>query len=473
MATLEILHPDISNLPSTALTAAGAAAATSLTVENGLAFSASEWVVIEGYGSAKSEIRRIAASAPTATAITLNSATALQFAHGLGTPLQKIPYDQIAIEYSTDLDTNWELGTYTTIASASAASTWTALTTIDIEPNQQMTVYDDTSDTGNRSYRTRYYNSNSTVYSGYSDPILSSGFEEYSVGRIIDKARRLMGVDIGKEDDSQISEYFMLDAINMCLREIHSKRKRWSWNQEFNYQISEITAGKNYYSIPTSMDLRYSKKSMLKVRINDNEPLTYLDKVSFDEKSEDAHTTTTAGSLTSASTTLVLTDSSDFVDSGTFSICTGATEDTITYTANNRSTNTLTLASTNGASTTHASGTDIWEDGDLDEPLYYTLFENYLYLWPVPDTDYYLMNIKADFYKKLTEIDSANDYILFPNPNIVVWYLCYCIAMRLKNYEEITLYKQNYESALTDLIRNEHTGQNNQFTLGVKRAERD
>lgn len=458
MTTIKIQHPDITELPVTTLSADEAAAQTTLSVVNGLAFSARDFVVINGYGNATSELRKISASAPTANAIVLDASYALQFAQTAGTTIQETYYDQIDIEYSTNCSTLFATGAYATPADAADAATWTNLTTTNITPQEKETIYQDTS-TATRSYRTRYYNSHAGIYSSYSDPILPTGFEEFAAGSIIEKALNATGKEISKEPGGQYSMDFFIEQINIAGSDVDSRRKRWSWNQDFNYALSEITSGKWDYLLPTTIDIDYTKRSFFNARVANSENLTYLDKRQMDQITEDTHNTTLAEELNTSSTTITLTDSSDFDDSGTFTVITGSTKDTVTYTANNRTTNVLTLDSTTGVSTTHASGQNVWQSASIGTPEYYSIWEGYLYLWPIPGTDLYQKNITIDFYKKYVKIDSYQDYVLFPYPNIIYYWLCHAIYEKAGDDANADKYEARYEKAIDTLIKKETTGQ--------------
>lgn len=469
---LRITHPDISNFPITALTEAATVADTSLLVENGLKFSVDNYLILNGYGSSKSEIVKVhAATVPTATTITLAAANDTDFAHAIGDTVQFIPYNQVVVETSTDLATLWATGSYATIADASAAASWSVATTLNLTVSEEFTLYNDTSTTS-YSYRTRFYNSTSAVYSSYSDAQLATGFEEFAVGKIISKALSRTNQTIQDEDTGLITTAFLVDEVNNCMREVYARRKRWSWNQSFD-QSSEITAGQQDYSLPSTIDYRPTNKSLLHIRLEQQRDLQYIDKEEFDRLMEDVVNTTTTQSLSSATTTLTLTDTSDLPASGSFTIITTTTKDTITWTANNRTTNTLTLASTNGASTTHASGTNIWYQASFsDTPNYYTVFGGKAYIWPVPDTGLSQRTIQYDFYKKLVEVDSENDYILFPNPALVMHYLCMAICLKMNDDTRAAMFEAKYIAALKELEKNEVTGQKQVFELNIPRFDR-
>ena len=98
---LYITNPNLSDNETTYIAVDSASGASAFTVDNGLKFSTSEYVVIGKAGAEKSELLRIHTSTtPTATTITLASNTS--FSHSRGETITFIPYDQILIERSTD-----------------------------------------------------------------------------------------------------------------------------------------------------------------------------------------------------------------------------------------------------------------------------------------------------------------------------------------------------------------------------------
>jgi len=459
--------PDLYKLQTTALSADEASSQLVLSVENGLSFANNDLVVINGYGNSNSEIRQVS-GAPTAGTITVSSV--LSFNHTMGEPITKTFYDQLNIAYSEDLETNWETNNYSTLSAASAASTWVNLATIDLQISQEATAYQDIS-ANRRAYKTRFYNSFTGLYSSYSDPILPDGFETQSVGDIINSALSEIKAVIGQESSSEINRNLLINLFNRAVSTVHRHRKRWSWNQVFDYRLSEITAGKNKYRLPFDMDVDYTKKSTYNCSINDNTSLVYLDKREYDTQTKDVHNTTLAAQLTTISATATLTDSSDFPDSGSFMVITGTTQDVVSYTANNRTTNVLTLAATTGVTITHSVNTDVWDNANFsDNPSYYTIWQKDLYIYPVPDTGLYQRNILIDYYKKLIKIDSFGDYILFPDPQIIIDFLCWKISMVRNEYDEADRYQTQFQEGLKQLEKNETIGQKNKFLFLINRG---
>jgi len=452
--TLHLRHPDVEGNHKTTISTASAAAASSLTVVNTNQMITDEYVIIGGYGSATAELI-LTGTISTDTALPL--ATNTDFAHAAGTVVQHVFYNQIEIDYSTDLDTLWTSGAYATLSDASDAATWVNLSTVDIEISQKETVVHDTNDS--RAYRARYKNADDTAYSAYFYIKLSSGFNEFGLEDIATRAARITNKKISPDDTGQINIPFLIEQANTCIRKVHSKRKRWSYNQSFDVVMSEITSGQNDYLVPNNIDISDTNKSTFNVRINDGHDLGYMDKNEFDIIFKDVHNSELAGALSNVSATIVLDDTSDFPDSGSFTVTTGTTQDTVDYSANNRSTNTLTVTdAASDVTTTHATDTDVWINAPYGTPRFYTIYDGKMHFDAVPNTLLYQRTIKIDFYKKLVMVNSFDDYIIFPDPNLVYFYLCEAIAIKA-NTKTDRYWRSQFDDALADLLKNEATGQ--------------
>jgi hypothetical protein len=77
-----------------------------------------------------------------------------------------------------------------------------------------------------------------------------------------------------------------------------------------------------------------------------------------------------------------------------------------------------------------------------------------------------------DYYKKVAQVDSQDDYILFQDKTVLVYYLCMGISERLKEYEDVQVYEGRYKERLGLMIRNEYSGQKKRFTLNIPRIGR-
>jgi hypothetical protein len=461
---LKIPHPQVSDYPSTNLSAAEAVGSTAINVVNtGGVFADNDYGFFNTLGTPAAEIFHVNGT-PADTSFNID--TAIAFAHAIDTQVTYIPYNQVAIEHSTNLQTLLDTNLYATIALASAAATWTATTTVDIEPSQKNTTYHDTSGVV-RSYRYRYYKSDTAVYSTYSDPILPDGYENRTVGEILQRVMLRLRKDVGQTEFAQITSTMLIAEVNNALDEIDEERKRWSNKHSFSASLSEITPGINYYNLPRNIDVNYTNRAVKAIRIKNGENLIYIDKQEFDEKMEDVINTTTTQSLTSASTTLTVTDSSNLGDTGSFVIFTTTTKNTVTWTANNRSTNTLTLSGVStSVTTTHASGTDIWVGATFSSnPRYYTIYGRTVYFPQVPDTTLYLRRIDIDYYKSQVKVNSENDIIDIPDQMLIFYYVLWAVEDSLDHSDKANTYLIKFQQRLETLKRNETSGQKRTFSI--------
>ena len=172
---LFIQFPDISENEKTFLSVDEASAQTTLSVISGRNFAANEYVLIGNVGEEKAEIRKVSSQTDTTLVV-----DALLFAHSRGTKLQFIPYNQIVVSRSTD-----------------AGVTYTSLSAVDIRPDSSETYIQRTSDASTDYYKYRFYNSTSTLYSSYSDPVIATGFADNSVWSIKKRALTQLGEKIG------------------------------------------------------------------------------------------------------------------------------------------------------------------------------------------------------------------------------------------------------------------------------------
>ena len=168
---IRVNHPDISGNEKTYLTTAASASATTLTVQNIGGFSVGQYLVLGKIGEEQTEIVRIHTSTtPASSTITLNAA--ISFAHPINTPVTFISFNQVAL-YSSATKT----GTYAIVGSATS-----------IDADQDYTEISDSSGTSTTWYKSRYYNSSTTVWSSYSDLVSGVGYTTESLKKIIEKA---------------------------------------------------------------------------------------------------------------------------------------------------------------------------------------------------------------------------------------------------------------------------------------------
>jgi hypothetical protein len=167
---LEIQNPTNIVQEKTTLSAQLASGASSLTVRNSEGITSNNYIIIGKLGEETTELERVS-SVPSATS--LSTVSTVSFAHGIGTPISVIGFNQVEISRKT-----------------SASGTYSVLTTIDLEVDDTHTTYDDTAGQTTYYYRTRFYNSTSGQFSDYSPELKGSGFSSRAVKPMIDTVLR-------------------------------------------------------------------------------------------------------------------------------------------------------------------------------------------------------------------------------------------------------------------------------------------
>lgn len=418
-----------------------AAVGTSFSVDNGLDFAVSEYIVAGPRGAEKTEIVKIhTATVPTASAITLDS-TSL-FSHNRGDIIQFIPYNQIVIQKSTDGGLNYS-----------------DLATINIRVDATETYYQYTSGISTDYYRVKFYNSTSTLTSQPSDGIPATGWLYNAVGAIKKRALLFMGESIG----SVITDEFLNEALWEGRREVDNQLKRWSWRTSFNTNIGTITEGMYSLAVPATLRNPDSPQNVLNIQNGKTgRHISYVSKNQFNIWYEGVRHTTVLTQPSVGATSLVLLSVRDLEASGSINI----NGNIITYTAKVNSTGTISgiPASGDGSITaTHAVGTDAWQFASFGEPYLYTIFEDTIFFNAPFDSTFEGYNIWADFYRTLPAYDSDSDILDEPDVDMFVSYLKHRIAAKkLKEKYDKTKNSDyaDYIARLAALIRKETLNQN-------------
>lgn len=409
-----IQPPDLAENEKTFISTDASASASSFTVEDGLKFSAGEYVVVGNVGAEKAEIVRIhASSAPSATAITLNATT--NFAHNRGEKIQFIPYNQVVIQRSTD-----------------SGSTYSDLATIDLRVDTTEIYYQHAAGTSTNYYRAKFKNSTTSDESQVSDGIIATGFVANSAGAIIRQALISSGEKI---DGEVITKEFLLAALDEGRQEVdrNPEVQRWSFRTVFDYDAGNVIPGQFQLTLPTDLRDEDTFKSILALRIGkDSLPLTQSDKRTLNRYYQGIAHTTLNGAVVTTDTSITLTSSGDFDESGSISVAAAAvsgTIDIIAYTANAESTNIISGV-TGIIAAGHATGKDVWQGASFGSPTHYTVYENKATFSQPFEDDLAGENIWLDYYKKMDVINSEGDLLDEPFYYIYVSYLRYRIKLR-------------------------------------------
>lgn len=360
--------------------------ASSLSAD-GINFSISQFIVIGQPGSIGCEIVQIHANtAPTATTIALAGTTL--FAHNRGQAIRFIPYDQIVPERSTDGGVNFS-----------------ALSAVAIRSDSMETYLQRPADSLTDVYRFRFNNSFSSTLSAYSVSVIGSGFADNTIWSV---KMRALG-QLGEVKTALINDQFLNDALQEGRRALDQDPRvfRWTFRTKFNSTLGQMLAGQWQINAPADLRDRNTYKNILSLRYgNQNRPITYQDRGRFVQNYLNIVNTTLATSYTSGGTSLVLTSTHNMDAAGILYISgqsVGGLRIPVNYSANNKSTNTLTITP---LAVNIASGSQAWQRATFGLPTSFTI-DNGVISFDVPIGDQFDgMDVFIDYYSTLPVIST-------------------------------------------------------------------
>lgn len=413
-----------------------ASGSNTLTVYSTADFAVNKILLIGEFGSEGSEIIKThGTTAPTGFTITLASNTVK--AHAKDTPVYIIPYNQIEISHA-DTETGEK----------------TVLSLQTINPENPEIRYDDAVSSKGY-YFTRYKETINNTFSDYSAPMPFEGYAINSVGYLI------YGVldELGKSLSERLSHDLLIRKINAGLSFIKGKLKRWSNYQEFDYKLAQINRGQFKFALPASYYDKNSNKSCLSVRIGNKKPLVFRDRLEFLSALKDVGHSNVASTLTAGGTALVLDSTADFASTGTVNVYISNTLYTLTYSANNTTTNTLTIGA---IAVDIPKGTDVWFNESEGEPSQFSIWDGYLYIWSLADSTVAGKNIYMDFYTDIVRVDSDDDILSPARYDMLEYWLKWEIRNITENNGKRDFNDGDYLmflTTLTDAVRRESSGQ--------------
>ncbi|MFW6176598.1 MAG: hypothetical protein ACOC40_02740 [Thermoplasmatota archaeon] len=367
-------------------------------------------------------------TSPSDKTITLKDS--LDYSHSQGTSVYIVPWDEYVFYHAPEKDSDKE-----------------KLATLKIQVDDEDTVYVDTS-YSDGFYFTRLRNSVDEILSDYSDPIPWKGYDGNTVARCINYALKRNKMD---SFTKFIDFDFCIDEINDAINYINGKKKKWSNLQDFNYKLGTMTRGENEFSLPDNV-WDYSYKSILDVRVGDGKSLIYKDKREWNDLM--VGVVRTEVESISEDTSITVENATELDDGGTVMIA----GEQIDY--DGKSGNTLTgIDDTSSISV----GDSVWQ-GDYQEgnPLYYTVYGENLYVYPLTSSTDENKTVFVDFWTEAPEVNSYSDTLDVDRYDMVKHYLTWAIRMEIKNDgvrdTEDGDYLQ-FRDILVDAIRGDITGQ--------------
>lgn len=419
MKILSISNKDLTiDKKNTFLTSDLASANSLLTVQSIVGYATDQPLCIGEIGEESTEIVQTHASTdPTGTTITLSAGTT--FDHSRGTKVYLVNWNQVEISWAE-----------------TKTGAKTVLATIAIQSDQEETIYEDKAKTSGY-YWVRFKNSIETTYSDYSDAITYSGYAANTVFSIKKRALDDLGEKI---DGEMISDTWLNTTLWEGRRELDNDQSigKWSFRFKRNANIGSIIPGTYQQSVPSDLRMPNTSENILSLRIGESQyPLQYQDTNRFNVNYAGVKHTTLDGSVVTADTSITLSDSGDFDESGNISVAAVSviTEvDIVAYTANAEETNVI--SGVTGIQTAgHATGTDVWQNVTFGLPVTYTIDgENKKIEFSVPfGDDYAGENIYMDYYATLPVYDSDSDVLDEPQYDLFVDFLKWRIKYKKSN----------------------------------------
>lgn len=375
--------------------------------------------------------------------------TATKQLHNRGDLVQQVTYDTVDIYKSSTLG-----GSYSLLSSNLMQLT------------QQGTVALDGSGLTTDYYKVQWKNSQTSAVSSFSDPISVLAYPENSVAEICYSVVSAMGIS---ENDKNINATFLIRATDDARKFAQMKLYgiRHAWLEEFEYPI-KVLAGSNYVDLPSNIDFTDTDRSVLAARFllgNVLAPfnLRYIDKRSWNQVSFNVQGGILASDAAIGAITLTLDSNGDFYDN-TEGVAYIATTDydqevmQIGYTGINLVTNQLTGVT--GVTRAIPSGTRVWSNPSIAQPIYYTVYSGKLFFNSLIPDSMQGNNLYVDFYKKLDKITDLYQELPEPYREIYKWYIKYAIKYR----KDITLSESDpdlvkFGDLLQALFNNLYTGQ--------------
>jgi len=389
--------------------------------------------------------------------------------HSAGTKIRVIAFNQFELSHAT---TATGSKTVLTVANGEPPS---ALGTglIAIDPTKPVQSYQDVEQTTGY-YFARYKHSVDAVFGSYNDALVYDGWAKNTVGYMVNQSLR----DVRTELSDNLTKDDCYAWINEGMEEIKNKQLRWPEHSDENYVLGQTSRGINTFTLPTDIYDNESDRSITGVRIGDGVNLTYLDPALFETNLSGVSTTQVRTEGAIGAITLEIDNSYDFADSGTFNVYISGTAYSITYTGVTRSATAGVLtgvpASGDGSITaTIAVDTNIWQGESEGSPLYYTVRDGVLEIYPLPDSSYDNKNVYLDYDKIATEVNSEGDEIDFQRYGMVQSYLSWRMWCKAKNDGVLDLasgWHSKYKEKLNDTIRTLQSGKKTRWRPNINQS---
>lgn len=480
-------------LTQTFITTAAVAGASSLTVANITNFARNQVLLVGEPGLQGSEIISTSSTTSPSSPATITLASALIYAHPANTPVYRLYYNQVEISnaltttgsktvlqnqpvsivadmQTTDVNdlvntTGYYFARFVysysfliTITRSGSTATATA-TQHGLSTGQSVTITGAVETEYNGTFTVTVTGLNTftyavpgtpaspatgtitaavTQYSTYSDAAPYGGYTLLSARSCIDKA--LMMINKQVQPGGTLTDEYAFSEIDNCQTECLREFKRWSFMQSFDTIIGETETGSWKVVAPDNLEDNVTYKSVYNFRIGKEPDMQWVDKEEWDALITGIAYSTLAVAAVIGDGILTLVSSKDFDDEGTVQV--GPNQ--YTWTANNKTTNVLTLGSLVLANA--PINQDVFQFANLGWPSYWTIFGGYIYHWPAIGSVYNHRNYYMDYYIKQTVISSDAQNIVLPDPTVVQYFLAWKFLLRLNNGEDSPAIQSMYNN---------------------------
>lgn len=386
---------------------------TALVVQSIIGFqslttSSGQIICIGEIGNEKTEILRTDQNnAPSGSTVSLRDS--LQFDHPQDTKVYIFDWNRVEIQHASTVT-----GSKSTIKAYP----------LQIQADLPETLIQDSTQTSGY-YFTRFNETIGNTNSDWSDPIPYGGFSDDTVFSIKRRALLSLGETV---DGAIITEEYLNASLWEARRELHQAKGKRPFRRKFNTDIGNVTAGMYRIDLPTDCEKPFTGENVYGVRIGTEANMEWQDKKEWDFYYRNKPHSTLSTAYSTGDQDLYVTNVRDFSDSGAVTI----ENDSIAYSARGLG---GTLRISTAGSTSHDSGSDVWQNISYGLPDKFTVFADpngsaYIYFNRPLDTAYVNQNIYADYYRKLVEFDSDADQLDEPNYDLFVNYLAWKIKKR-------------------------------------------
>lgn len=266
---IKIINPDVSENIQTFLSE-DYTSGTTLTVDSSSGFANGNYIIVGEPGLEKTEVVNLSTSPPTDTTLTIGSS--LKFSHAKGTPVYYTRWDKYELVYRTSSSGSW-----TTYSSMPASLSFEAL----------QTEYRDSAATTTYQWKYRYYSTEKSAYSGYSDTILATGWPRKSVGYMVREIRKIIN-DLEKKT---VSDTEIIRFLNAAQDKIYALFDRW-WFLLKEGTVINTEASTKKYSLPS--DFGRMNRVLYRYQDDTSNPSTdikynlkYITQVEYDYEARD------------------------------------------------------------------------------------------------------------------------------------------------------------------------------------------